>query len=46
LVTVTALNDPGRYAVEVSSFSSRQFAKACSRLLNGLREAAPPMDRV
>jgi hypothetical protein len=46
MVTVTALNDPGRYAVQVSSFSSRQFAKACSRLMNGLREAAPPMDRV
>ncbi len=45
-VTVTALNDPGRYDVEVSSLSSRQFVRACSRLLNGLREAAPPMDRV
>ena len=46
VVTITALNDPRRYAVEASSFSSRQYAKACSRLSHGLREAAPPTDRV
>jgi hypothetical protein len=44
-VTAAALNDPGRYAVEVSPLAKRQFGKACCRLFDGLRYAAPPIDR-
>jgi hypothetical protein len=44
-IRVAALNDPERYAVEVSTLARRQFAKACCRVFDGLRCAAPPIGR-